>query len=63
MAGRKSVGQLSGSRVLNGDEVGSAAMRSLSAYMPQEDVFHPQCTLQEALRFHADLRYAKASPY
>ncbi|KAL6749179.1 hypothetical protein V8C86DRAFT_3145675 [Haematococcus lacustris] len=53
---RKQVGELSGRLLLNGHLAGPGAMAEHSAYVPQEDVFMPQMTAEETLRFYAVMR-------
>ncbi|GFH20265.1 ABC transporter domain-containing protein, partial [Haematococcus lacustris] len=50
------VGELSGRLLLNGQLAGPGAMVEHSAYVPQEDVFMPQMTAEETLRFYAVMR-------
>jgi ABC-type multidrug transport system ATPase subunit len=57
LAGRKSVGRVSASRLVNGCEIDSSTFKQLTAYVSQEDVFHPTATVQEAIMFQAHLKY------
>lgn len=56
LAGRKSVGRMSATRLLNGLPVDESSLKRLSAYLSQDDVFHPTSTVQEAVMFQAHLR-------
>jgi ATP-binding cassette subfamily G (WHITE) protein 2 len=58
LAGRKTMGRVSSTRLLNGISVDEQALTRMSVYMSQDDVFHPTCTVREAIMFHAHLRYA-----
>ena len=47
---------VSGSRLVNGEEVSPASLTSVSAYVQQEDLFIPSLTVREHLVFQAKLR-------
>ncbi|GAM23108.1 hypothetical protein SAMD00019534_062830 [Acytostelium subglobosum LB1] len=55
LAERKSSGTITGSLLVNGKEIG-AAYKNYCAYVTQEDILLPTATVEETLRFHADLR-------
>lgn len=57
LAGRKTVGRVTSTRLLNGVSVDEHTLTRMSVYMSQDDVFHPTCTVNEAIMFHAHLRY------
>eukprot|EP01132_Coremiostelium_polycephalum_P004287 gene4287-5362_t len=55
LAKRKATGTITGKILVNGKEVGEAYKR-LSAYVTQEDVLLQTATVEETLKFYADLR-------
>ncbi|CAN0338959.1 unnamed protein product, partial [Hapterophycus canaliculatus] len=60
-AGRRGLG-LTGEVRLNGEAVGAAEIRNLSAYVTQEDVLPETLTCYEHLMFHAQLRLPRKTP-
>ena len=44
---------VSGSRLVNGEEVSPTSLTSVSAYVQQEDLFIPSLTVREHLVFQA----------
>jgi ABC-type multidrug transport system ATPase subunit len=56
LAGRKSIGRVSGTRLLNGGPIDEKSLKRQSAYVSQDDVFHPTATVGEAVLFQANLR-------
>ncbi len=61
LAGRKSVGKLSGSVCVNAVPRGSSFSRHVS-YVPQEDSFLPTMTVAETCRLHAALTLPRGTP-
>ena len=59
LAGRKAVGRLGGTVLMNGRPCGTLFKR-ISAYVAQEDVFVPTMTATETLVFHATLTLPSA---
>ncbi|XP_002971450.2 ABC transporter G family member 6 [Selaginella moellendorffii] len=56
LALRIAKGSLKGSITLNGEEVGTRLLRSISAYVMQDDLLFPMLTVQETLMFSANVR-------
>lgn len=61
LSGRKSVGDVSGSLLVNGQPVDLRAMKHLSGYVYQEDVMLPTLTVRETLLFAVKLRSSAGS--
>ncbi|EGG14347.1 ABC transporter G family protein [Cavenderia fasciculata] len=55
LAKRKSTGTITGQLLVNGREVGDA-YKNYCSYVTQEDILLPTSTVEETLRFYADLR-------
>ncbi|CAN0487097.1 unnamed protein product, partial [Scytosiphon promiscuus] len=53
---------LTGEVRLNGEAVGAADIRNLSAYVTQEDILPETLTCYEHLMFHAQLRLPRRTP-
>jgi ABC-type multidrug transport system ATPase subunit len=56
LAGRKSIGRFSGTRLLDNRPIDEKSLKQRSAYVSQDDVFHPTATVGEAVLFQANLR-------
>eukprot|EP01133_Synstelium_polycarpum_P008965 gene8965-10514_t len=55
LAKRKNTGTITGQLLVNGKEIGDA-YKQMCSYVTQEDILMPTSTVEETLRFHADLR-------
>ncbi|EFA85174.1 ABC transporter G family protein [Heterostelium album PN500] len=60
LAKRKSSGHITGQLLVNGKEIGEA-YKNYCSYVTQEDILLPTATVEETLRFYADLRLSDAS--
>jgi ABC-type multidrug transport system ATPase subunit len=58
LAGRKTVGYITGNILINGFPMGQSSVRHLSAYVSQEDVLLATLTVRETLQMAADLQIA-----
>jgi ABC-type lipoprotein export system ATPase subunit len=56
LAGRKTVGNINGSRYMDGSLVNKKAFMRATAYVVQTDLYHPTSTVKEAVLFQANLR-------
>ena len=61
LAARKTVGRITGLKLIDGREPSKAFQRQTS-YAEQLDILEPTSTVREALRFSADLRQSYATP-
>ncbi|GAM19216.1 hypothetical protein SAMD00019534_023910, partial [Acytostelium subglobosum LB1] len=55
LAKRKNTGHINGQLLVNGREIGDA-YKNYCSYVTQEDILTPTSTVEETLKFHADLR-------
>ncbi|GAB5035572.1 abc transporter g family protein [Nannochloropsis oceanica] len=62
LADRKTVGKISGLRLLDGQLAGRRRFQRVTAYVTQEDIFHPTSTVKEAVLFQANLRLDRRMP-
>ncbi|XP_078154581.1 ABC transporter G family member 16-like [Carex rostrata] len=56
LANRIAKGSLKGSRTLNGEPLESRLLKSISAYVMQDDLLFPMLTVEETLSFSAEFR-------
>jgi ABC-type multidrug transport system ATPase subunit len=56
LAGRKTVGTITGTLLLNGKEVTAQQIRQVSGYVAQQDVLSDTLTVRETLEFVSDLK-------
>ncbi|KAJ4770707.1 ABC transporter G family member 2 [Rhynchospora pubera] len=62
LAGRISRESLRGSITLNGEPIDSRLMKTISAYVMQDDLLFPMLTVEETLMFSAEFRLPRALP-
>ncbi|XP_031485028.1 ABC transporter G family member 6-like [Nymphaea colorata] len=62
LANRFAKGSLRGTVKLNGEAVGQRLMRSISAYVRQDDLLFPMLTVEETLSFAAEFRLPRTLP-
>ncbi|CAN6471143.1 unnamed protein product [Victoria cruziana] len=62
LANRIAKGSLRGTVKLNGEVVGQRLMRSMSAYVRQDDLLFPMLTVEETLLFAAEFRLPRTLP-
>ncbi|XP_047063350.1 ABC transporter G family member 1-like [Lolium rigidum] len=60
LAGRIASDSLSGAITLNGEPLHGRRIRSISAYVMQDDLLHPMLTVRETLLFAAELRLSRS---
>jgi ABC-type multidrug transport system fused ATPase/permease subunit len=56
LARRKSVGKIRGECLVDGQKLDSRQFKRRTAYVTQEDVFHPTSTVKEVVMYQAHLR-------
>ncbi|XP_072961122.1 ABC transporter G family member 5-like [Typha angustifolia] len=62
LANRISRDRLLGHVTLNGEHLESSVLRSISAYVMQDDLLYPMLTVEETLSYSADLRLPSSLP-
>jgi len=63
LAQRKTEGKISGNCFVNGAQIEPHTLKEFSAYVTQEDIFHPTQTVFEAIMYQAELRLGLDVPY
>lgn len=60
LANRIAKGSLKGTMTFNGEEIGSRLLKTISAYVMQDDLLFPMLTVEETLTFAAEFRLPRS---